>query len=1550
MRVYRTGVRWLGVTLAIAAVSGFAAGCGDDGGSECSEANCSGHGSCFVEDGAAACACDPGYAGGDCSACDGGYQDHDGDGTCGEGCATASLTCGGHGHCADSSGTAECVCDTGYTGTNCDGCPPGSQDNDDDGICLPDCDTADLDCDTGMHCDDSDGRAACVCDDGTQDHDGNGTCEPDCDAAALDCGPTGHCEDTSGTAVCTCNVGYTGDDCTECADGFQDNDDDGTCAPSCEATGLACSGHGHCDDSSGAVVCDCDDGYQDNDSDGSCLPDCATAALTCDAGLGCDDSSGTARCACADGFQDNDGDGTCLPDCATAAPDCNGHGTCDDSSGEARCACTLGWGRSDCGVCASPYYQDNDEDGTCETTCYFEGEAFTCGTNEVCSDASGVKECVCASGYQDNDDNDTCLPSCATAQADETAPLTCPDANAGCTDESGTATCVCDEGYADDATATGADCLACAAGYQDNDADGECTKNCASVVAEGLDCGTLGCDDTTGLALCNCATGSQDFDQDGVCAPDCTTAGLTCDAANHEVCSDVTGLAACVCDTGYYDGGSGTCLTVGTGGDVCADAIDIDLPVDQILADMTGMTGDFDFSCNAYGLPFNDMVYHIALAAGETWHVSFSESPVDAADAYFIPALSLLQGADCATATEVACGYGISGDGYIQFAVMDAVLDGGTAGADYYLVVGLMDYFGTGANRPVVSVQAACDAGLVYDRPADACVDNPCMPTNPCTGTNRNACVVDTSTTVPTYDCLCNVGLVEDATGTCVANPTALGEACADVIAIPVVAGEGVVTGTTDGATDDGEGSCHGDKPAPDRVYGLTLTEEMAITLTLECDDTYDCLMHARAACDDEASEVLCYDTGPEGATEITGGVLPPGSYYLFIDGWNSRPDDTLAAGAYTLTYTLYPNPCVDEAAACPGEPVCVGSADWSTFECQCEAEGKVFYAGACIDDPCDPDPCTAVPNSRCQIDLSTGAADCACDETYVDDGSGGCMVSPDAEWTIMIYWARDNNLQTQSMPYLEQWMSVAWDPHVRLLVLVDVYSGDDFIGEILPGRIKVVREFESEPDTGDWHVLRDFGVWAVTNYPAKHYMLIPDDHGGAWRGEDPPKRHLLSDDHGTADIMYVTNGDFANALEGITEAAGQKLDMIIYNACLQSEWEMAEASAPYADYMIASPSSSYGFEAGNSRVWDEWFTLVVENHETMSPRDLGETFVDYYRNDATVYQTTVALTDLGTVDRLAAAVSNFADALMAHRTETFYNQLDDIRWASQAYDYPEVVDFWDFLRRVTDMDGAPVDVILTANELIDQLDETIVYSWAYPGTSGLLYPTWGSTGLSVYLPSRYYRMDPMYDDFGAVWSHHSTWDEFVASFATGFGYCGAGDVPEIDQTGTTVDSTVGITQSWGSGEYIIQTFLAPGRELHSVRIAVRKTVADEMAHAGFTVGIFRPGVGYVWGTTQKEIEANAGEIQVICLETRGLRTTPGEELQIVLGGGQPWWDYTGRGFDTPIEWPIEYAASSDDDPPYAEGRVLVNRGDGETPIGEINGDGIPGTLWFEVY
>ncbi|HSA32782.1 MAG TPA: hypothetical protein P5077_03560 [bacterium] len=284
----------------------------------------------------------------------------------------------------------------------------------------------------------------------------------------------------------------------ETPDTVTDADVDADDAALC--SGVTCGGHGSCKVEGGVAVCQCYEGYQDKDGDNICLVNCANSGLNCGTATHdkCDDSSGMPECICdpvAD-YQDNDENGTCLPTCTKANLTCTG-GTCDDSTGTAKCTCT------------DTNYQDNDNNGTCEPTCAFANPS--CALHSHCDDAGGTATCVCDDGYT-GVNCDQCLSGFTKIGNDCVPNQPCPvnycNGHGTCSDGTGVPLCTCFTGY------TGTTCLQCASGYQDQDGNGTCEKDCYATCGQtgGLICPKSygSCQYPGGVATCVCTQGWED--------------------------------------------------------------------------------------------------------------------------------------------------------------------------------------------------------------------------------------------------------------------------------------------------------------------------------------------------------------------------------------------------------------------------------------------------------------------------------------------------------------------------------------------------------------------------------------------------------------------------------------------------------------------------------------------------------------------------------------------------------------------------------------------------------------------------------------------------------------------------------------------------------------------------------------------------------------------------------------------------------------------------------------------------------------------------------
>jgi hypothetical protein len=111
--------------------------------------------------------------------------------------------------------------------------------------------------------------------------------------------------------------------------------------------------------------------------------------------------------------------------------------------------------------------------------------------------------------------------------------------------------------------------------------------------------------------------------------------------------------------------------------------------------------------------------------------------------------------------------------------------------------------------------------------------------------------------------------------------------------------------GTTEGASDEHQGSCSAGQGGRERVYRLDLPRRQRVTLDVNAD--FDSVLYVRDGdCEDESSEVRCNDdSGPKRST--IDAVFDPGTYFVFVDGYGEE------VGNYHLRVSAQDAPTLGE-------------------------------------------------------------------------------------------------------------------------------------------------------------------------------------------------------------------------------------------------------------------------------------------------------------------------------------------------------------------------------------------------------------------------------------------------------------------------------------------------------------------------------------------------------------------------------------------------------------------------------------------------------------
>ncbi len=110
-------------------------------------------------------------------------------------------------------------------------------------------------------------------------------------------------------------------------------------------------------------------------------------------------------------------------------------------------------------------------------------------------------------------------------------------------------------------------------------------------------------------------------------------------------------------------------------------------------------------------------------------------------------------------------------------------------------------------------------------------------------------------------------------------------------------------------------------------------------------------------------------------------------------------------------------------------------------------------------------------------------------------------------QWTIMVYLAGDNNLDSAGVTDLKEMKQIGSTEQVNVIAQFDRWGGTQATKRyyLRKGGVLAKDEVASlgETNMGDPNVLKDFLLWGVKNYPAQRYLAVLWNHGAGWDDTD---------------------------------------------------------------------------------------------------------------------------------------------------------------------------------------------------------------------------------------------------------------------------------------------------------------------------------------------------------------------------------------------------------------------------------------------------------------
>lgn len=300
-------------------------------------------------------------------------------------------------------------------------------------------------------------------------------------------------------------------------------------------------------------------------------------------------------------------------------------------------------------------------------------------------------------------------------------------------------------------------------------------------------------------------------------------------------------------------------------------------------------------------------------------------------------------------------------------------------------------------------------------------------------------------------------------------------------------------------------------------------------------------------------------------------------------------------------------------------------------------------------------------------------------------------------EWTLLIYWDSDNDLEAYVDFAVETWESALTDnDEINLIVYMDVLTvSGTWVYDIHDRECHTVETWE-ELNSSDPSTLERFLDYGLQNYPAEKTMLVLQDHGYAWRG-------LCRDETDGNGIMLID--DMARTIRDTTAANGVRVDVLAFDVCDLATVEVVYELRNVVDWFVASEL----FMPDEGLPYDQILTALVAYPE-ISSRDFAYDLVDMYMEyygSKTLYEhtdpgdqdyATLSAFDMSLMDELGAAFIDVTEALeplVVDNADAVKAALNNaficVRQSMGGYEYvPDVYTLFEELKGLdTGLDGA---------------------------------------------------------------------------------------------------------------------------------------------------------------------------------------------------------------------------------------------------------------------
>lgn len=379
---------------------------------------------------------------------------------------------------------------------------------------------------------------------------------------------------------------------------------------------------------------------------------------------------------------------------------------------------------------------------------------------------------------------------------------------------------------------------------------------------------------------------------------------------------------------------------------------------------------------------------------------------------------------------------------------------------------------------------------------------------------------------------------------------------------------------------------------------------------------------------------------------------------------------------------------------------------------------------------------------------------------------------SADNTWTVMIYIAADNDLESYALTdFAEIKTGMARlgtnAQFLNVVVLIDRSSGydsSDLEGEnFSEARVyditssgAVLKENLGEINTGDGSILQNFLSNTKSDYVADNYALILWNHGGGAKGgadfsstPESNTKAVCYDSTSLNDALYLN--EIQTAVNNVFSDGSLKI--IGFDACYMGTVEVAYEFRNLASYMAASMNTEWGYG------WDYERLFGDMTGSNSSAEEFAKLMVRQYRESTNyVSSQTLSAVDLSKMESLKTAVDDLASKLalenknsqiaLTRNSSTHFFLIGD----SSQEKYYAYFDLSNFANNIVNDSNYSTTLREKAQGVIDAMALSVVSSYAGSSYGG--YYNIGSVtkrGLSILFPVNYYSSDYYWYSFDPV-------------------------------------------------------------------------------------------------------------------------------------------------------------------------------------------------------